>query len=144
MLTTEQKAKAFDLFLKQVEENIENEIPNWLDENPYWEIDDEDCNGDRTFRCPRTTEADAREALIESFTSQGDDLGYGDFFEYVIYCIYGEPMSKTNKFRETKEEAPKVEKKEEANPMETIIKGQKQMLDMIFAPLEQSIERASK
>lgn len=141
MLTTEQKAKAFDLFLKQVEDNIEKEIPNWLEENPYWEIDGDDG---RPAYCPRTTEADAREALIESFTNQGEELGYSDFFEYVVYCIYGEPMSKTNKFRETKEEAPKVEKKEEVNPMETILKGQKQMLDMMFAPLEQAIEGASK
>ena len=51
MLTTEQKVKAFDLFLKQVEDNIENEIPKWLEENPYWEIDGDDG---RPAYCPRT------------------------------------------------------------------------------------------
>lgn len=141
-LTTEQKAKAFDLFCQQVEKSIEDEIPNWLDENPYWEIDDEDCNDNRIFRCPRTTTADAREGVTETILNQADDMGFYDFFEFVIYCIYGEPMRKENKFREQKEE--KKPAQAEVNPMEAVLKSQKQMLDMMFAPLEKAIERAAK
>lgn len=142
--------QAFQMFCKQVENSIEEEIPNWLDENPYWEIDDEDCNGNRTFRYPPTNRSDARSALCESFIEQGEDMGFGDFFEFVLYHIYGEAMSKNNVFRQLiqKLEENKPEEKKpapaEVNPMEAVLKSQKQMLDMMFAPLEKAIERAAK
>lgn len=142
--------QAFQMFCKQVENSIEEEIPNWLDENPYWEIDDEDCNGNRTFRYPPTNRSDARSALCESFIEQGEDMGFGDFFEFVLYHIYGEAMSKNNVFRQLiqKPEENKPEEKKpapaEVNPMEAVLKSQKQMLDMMFAPLEKAIERAAK
>ncbi len=135
MLSNEQKAKAFDLLLKQVEQSIEDEIPNWLNENPYWDIDDEDCFGNKTHRCPPTNTTDAREALCESFVSQGEDAGLGDFFEYVIYCIYGEPMSKNNVYRDIKEEAKQEVSdriKAEGEASLSLCKFQKQMIDNVF------------
>lgn len=89
--------RALEKFIGQVQNNIEEEIPNWLNENPYWEID-----GDNGLpeRCPRTTAADAREDLCDSFIREGEDLGYSDFFEFVIYEAFGVAMSKKNSYRE--------------------------------------------
>ena len=58
---------ALEKFIEQVRNNIEEEIPNWLNENPYCE---------------------------------GEDLGYFDFFEFVISEAFNVAMSKDNKFRE--------------------------------------------
>ena len=133
--------QAFQMFCKQVENSIEEEIPNWLDENPYWEIDDEDCNGNRTFRYPPTNRSDARSALCESFIEQGEDMGFGDFFEFVLYHIYGEAMSKNNVFRqliqkpeENKPEEKKPEPTPEENATLSLIKFQKHVLDKILFP----------
>lgn len=88
---------ALEKFIEQVRNNIEEEIPNWLNENPYWEIDGDDGLPER---CPRTTAADAREDLCDRFIREGEDLGYFDFFEFVISEAFNVAMSKDNKFRE--------------------------------------------
>lgn len=124
MQNEQQKVKAFDLFLKQVEKDIENEIPEWLSQNPYWEIDGDDG---LPAHCPPTNEADARASLCENFVNQGDNLGYGDFFEYVIYLIYGEPMSKKNVFRKNNSDQASTE-------TDYLVKIQKEMLDNLFFP----------
>lgn len=133
-LTTEQKAKAFDMFCNQVEQYIEDEIPSWMNENPYWEIDDEDCNGNRTFRCPPTTESDAREDLFASFVANGEDLTFGDFFEFVLFAQYGEAMSKDNKFRSilTPKTSTSNDRPKNDPVIEAMLKTQKYMLDGIF------------
>lgn len=113
MLTDKQKVKAFDLFLKQAEQNIEDKIPDWLNENPYWDIDDEDANGNKKHRCPPTNTSDARTALCEIFISSGEDLGYGDFFEFIVYAIFGDQMSKNNTYRETAKEDPEIYNKDD-------------------------------
>lgn len=131
-LTTEQKAKAFDMFCDQVERYIEDEIPNWLNGNPYWEIDGDDG---RPAHCPPTTESDARQDLFESFVANGEDLSFGDFFEFVLYAQYGEAMSKNNKFREviSKKETTTNNDRPKNDPViEAMLKTQKYMLDGIF------------
>lgn len=132
MLTDKQKAKAFDLLLRQVEQNIEDKIPDWLNENPYWDIDDEDTNGNKTHRCPPTNTADATGSLCESFVSSGEDLGYGDFFEFVVYAIFGEPMSKSNAYREIEKDDPTLDHSLDATLY--VLKSQSQMLDSLFFP----------
>lgn len=130
MLTNEQKIKAFDLFLKQVEKKIEDEVPDWLNENPYFEVDDEDYNGNRTFRHPPTNTSDARSALCESFVDQGSDIGFGDFFEFIVYALYGETMSKDNPYRELSKSQEKMNTATEVAV--SIAKFQQTMLDDIF------------
>ncbi len=96
-------AKAMQRFIKEVEKQIEDKIPDWLNSNPYWEFDDEDENGHRIFRCPPTRSSDAREALSEEFVSSGEDVEHNScvyFFEFVINEIYGFPMTKSNPYRE--------------------------------------------
>lgn len=125
MQNEQQKIRAFDLFLKQVEEKIENDIPDWLSHNPYWEIDGDDG---LPTHCPPTNEADARASLCEDFISQGEDIDLGDFFEYAIYTIYGEPMSKKNVFREKNiTDQPSIDR-------DYLIKKQKELFDSLFFP----------
>ena len=99
-MNTEQKSRAFDMLCNQVRKSIEGEIPNWLNENPCFEVDDEDQNGNRSFHYPKTTENDARSALCESLLNQADDMGFYDFFEFVLHEVYGEPIRPQNAYRE--------------------------------------------
>jgi hypothetical protein len=92
--------KVLDKFIDQVRDRIEDDIPSWLDENPYWEIDGDDG---RVESCPRTTKADAREDLCESFVREGEDISCGDFFEFVVSEAFNIAMSKNNIFREKKD-----------------------------------------
>lgn len=99
----ERYAKVMQHFINEVENAIEDKIPEWLNDNPYWEIDDEDENGHRIFRCPPTRSKDAREALSEEFVSSGEDVEHKScvyFFEFIINELYGFPMSKKNPYRE--------------------------------------------
>lgn len=91
--------KALEKFIEQVQNNIEEKIPDWLNENPYWEIDGDDGLPER---CPRTTSADAREELCDNFIAEGDNLGYGDFFEFVVSEAFDVSMNRKNIYRETK------------------------------------------
>lgn len=100
--TQERYAKAMQRFIKEVEEKIEGKVEDWLNENPYWEFDDEDEHGHRVFRCPPTRSNDAREALSEDFIVSGEEVenkNCTDFFEFVIHEIYGFPMGNRNPYR---------------------------------------------
>lgn len=122
--------RALEKFIREVHDNIEEEIPNWLNENPYWEIDGDDG---RPERCPRTTAADAREDLCDSFVREGDDLGYSDFFEFVISEAFGVAMSKKNSYREPK---PEEKKELQLTPYEETIRRTNQtmcnLIDDVF------------
>lgn len=101
--TQERYAKAMKLFIEAVEKNIEDKVQDWLNDNPYWEFDDEDERGHRIFRCPPTRSSDAREALSEDFVMSGCNVEHTDctsFFEFIINEIYGFPMDKRNPFNE--------------------------------------------
>lgn len=128
-MDTNAKIKAFDMLCKQVEQSIENSIPQWKDENPYWEIDGD--NG-KPEHCPPTTDADAREDLCSTLLSGAEDLGFGDFFELVLHEVYGEAMSKGNKFRLIFEKSSP--KKEKEDTIASLIKGQQRMLNVLFFP----------
>lgn len=107
--TQERYAKAMQRFINEVEETIEGKVENWLNENPYWEFDDEDEHGHRVFRCPPTRSSDAREALSEDFVMSGQDVEHLDcsnFFEFVINEIYGFPIGNRNPYREKTVEEP--------------------------------------
>jgi len=100
-MTEEQKeryAAAMEILLNKIEDHIEGKIPDWLNENPYWEID-----GDNGLpeRCPRTTAADARESLTDDFIVQGDNIEpyMFDFFQFCIGEIYNVAMDKDNPYR---------------------------------------------
>lgn len=98
--TQERYAKAMQRFINEVEEKIEGKVEDWLNENPYWEFDDEDEHGHRVFRCPPTRSSDAREALSEDFIVSGEEVEHKnctDFFEFVINEIYGFPMGSLTK-----------------------------------------------
>lgn len=129
MVSDEQKIKAFNLLLKQVEEKIEDEIPHWLEENPYWEIDGDDG---RPAYCPATNEADARDDLCENFISQGDEIGLSDFFEFCLYSIYGNSMSKTNPFRNLGKGSNEAASEAAAS----LIKFQKTIFDEMFGDIK--------
>ena len=131
MVSDEQKIKAFNLLLRQVEEKIEDEIPHWLEENPYWEIDGDDGLPEH---CPPTNEADARDDLCENFISQGEDIGLRYFFEYVVYLIYGEPMLKNNPYREIQGNKSSYEAANEAAA--SLIKFQKTIFDEMFGDIK--------
>lgn len=101
--TQERYAKAMQRFINEVEEKIEGKVEDWLNDNPYWEFDDEDEHGHRVFRCPPTRSSDAREALSEDFIVSGEEVEHKnctDFFEFVINEIYGFPMGNRNPYRE--------------------------------------------
>lgn len=107
--TQERYAKAMQRFINEVEEKIEGKVEDWLNENPYWEFDDEDEHGHRVFRCPPTRSSDAREALSEDFIVSGEEVEHKnctDFFEFVINEIYGFPMGNRNPYREQPVEEP--------------------------------------
>ena len=107
--TQERYAKAMQRFIKEVEEKIEGKVEDWLNENPYWEFDDEDEHGHRVFRCPPTRSSDAREALSEDFIVSGEEVEHKnctDCFEFVINEIYGFPMGNRNPYREQPVEEP--------------------------------------
>lgn len=108
--TQERYAKAMQRFIEEVENKIEDKIPDWLNENPYWEFDDEDEHGRRIFRCPPTRSNDARRALSEEFISSGEEVEHhscANFFEFVIGEIYDLPMSNRNPYREQPVETQK-------------------------------------
>lgn len=94
----ERYAAAMKILLDNIEEHIEDKISDWLNENPYWEIDGDDGLPER---CPRTTKADARESLTEDFISSGDDISpcMFNFFQFCIGEIYGYAMDKNNPYR---------------------------------------------
>ncbi len=119
-------ANAFRIFCRQVEKYIEDEIPDWLNENPYWEIDGDDG---RPAYCPRTTSADAREALCDTILNQADDMGFYDFFEFVLHETVGYSMDRKNKYREI------YNKTEQAKTDEAylgLLKHQNKILNGIF------------
>lgn len=118
-------ANAFRIFCRQVEKYIEDEIPDWLNENPYWEIDGDDG---RPAHCPRTTSADAREALCETILNQADDMGFYDFFEFVLHETFNIAMRKENIFRD---QHAKLNAETEATL--SLVKMQKNILDSMFA-----------
>lgn len=118
-------ANAFRIFCRQVEKYIENEIPDWLNENPYWEIDGDDG---RPAHCPRTTSADAREALCETILNQADDMGFYDFFEFVLHETFNIAMRKENIFRDQH-----VKLNAETEATLSLVKMQKNILDSMFA-----------
>lgn len=96
---TERQARlcaAMEMLLQEVGDRIEEKIPDWLDKNPYWEIDGDDG---RPERCPRTTRADAREDLYDEFISSGDDIGLYNFFDFVASELTDKPMKKNNPYR---------------------------------------------
>lgn len=128
-MDTYSKIKAFDMFCGQVEQAIENNIPRWKEENPYWEIDGDDG---RPAHCPPTTDADAREDLCSELIAKAEDLGFGDFFELVLHEVYGEAMSRTNEFRAVFES--QTQKKEQDAAIDALIKGQQKILDALFFP----------
>lgn len=128
-MDTYSKIKAFDIFCGQVEQAIENNIPRWKEENPYWEIDGDDG---KPQYCPPTTDADAREDLCSELIAKAEDLGFGDFFELVLHEVYGESMSRTNKYRSIFENQTK--KKEQDANIATLIEGQQKILDALFFP----------
>ena len=103
-MNEQQKAAAFDRLCSEIEKKIEDKIPDWRSDNPCFEVDDEDCSGNRTFHYPPTTNEDAREALMEEVLNQADDMGLYDFFEIIFHEIYGEPIRPENSYRE--EETP--------------------------------------
>lgn len=108
--TQERYAKAMQRFINEVEEKIEGKVEDWLNDNPYWEFDDEDEHGHRVFLCPPTRSSDAREALSEEFIASGEDVEHkncADFFGFVINEIYGFPMNLNNPYREQPIEQPK-------------------------------------
>ena len=118
-------ANAFRIFCRQVEKYIEDEIPDWLNENPYWEIDGDDG---RPAHCPRTTSADAREALCETILNQADDMGFYDFFEFVLHETFNIAMRKENIFRDQH-----VKLNAETEATLSLVKMQKNILDSMFA-----------
>ena len=118
-------ANAFRIFCRQVEKYIEDEIPDWLNENPYWEIDGDDG---RPAYCPRTTSADAREALCETILNQADDMGFYDFFEFVLHETFNIAMRKENIFR-----TQHVKLNAETEATLSLVKMQKNILDSMFA-----------
>lgn len=128
-MDTNSKIKAFDMFCRQVEQAIENDIPRWREENPYWEIDGDDG---KPQYCPPTTDADARENLCSELVIKADDLGFGDFFELILHEVYGEAMNKENKFRAIFENADAQKEKDSA--IVSLIKGQQRMLDALLFP----------
>lgn len=94
----ERYAAAMKILLDNIEEHIEDKISDWLNENPYWEIDGDDGLPER---CPRTTKADARESLTEDFISFGENISpcMFNFFQFCIGEIYGYAMDKNNPYR---------------------------------------------
>lgn len=91
-------AAALKKLVDDVEQKIENDVPGWLDRNPCFEVDDLEEDGRRTFRYPSTTPDDARGFLSEDFVDACEEAGIGDFGEFLIYLIYGEPMKENNSF----------------------------------------------
>lgn len=94
-MNEKQKAKVFDLLCEQLNEMIDKKIPDWLLENPYWEIDDENCR-----HYPRTTTSDATEAICDDILQDGDNMGLYDFFEIVLNEVCSYPIGKENKYLE--------------------------------------------
>ena len=94
--TQERYAKAMQRFINEVENKIENKVEDWLNNNPYWEFDDEVRPGGV---------GDLEVCLAVS----GEEVEHKDcsnFFEFVINEIYGFPMGNRNPYREQPVEEP--------------------------------------
>ena len=100
-MNEKQKAKAFDIMCEELSKKIEEKIPDWLLDNPFWEIDDEDCR-----HYPKTTSTDAREALCDQILEQADNMGLYDFFELVLcYACHNSISAKNSYLEKIKEDA---------------------------------------
>lgn len=88
----ERYAKAMEILLSQINDIVEDTVPDWLNNNSFWYD-------------KRATKKDAREDLFEQFIENaGDDLH--DFAEFVAYELNDMPMSKNNPFVKVYEERP--------------------------------------
>ena len=99
-MNREQKAAAFDLFCGQLEAQIEADTQDYLADNPYTTDEDCDYNG-RKFNRPEreTTEEEALDAVIRKYLNNAEDAGAYDFYEFVFWYLYGDPMGSRNPFQ---------------------------------------------
>ena len=105
-MNEKQKAKVFDLLCEQISQRVEEKISDWLHENPFWEIDDED-----TRHYPSTTRDDAIDAICEDILEKADNIGLYDFFEVVLSESCSYPIGKGNKYIEKIKEEQNGNKK---------------------------------
>lgn len=92
-------ANAMNCIIDDVAESVNQKMIEWLEKNPYWEIDDEDKNGNRIFHCPRTSSEDAREAVCEEMVESAYEMGCRDIVEFILHEAVGYDMSNDNKFK---------------------------------------------